>query len=398
VTKKLPSLAEENDALKEELHDLSSQIANLLLPQTPPPHQDLSVLQSAIRDLSHHVTAPAPPPPLSPSPHTSALAPSSPPSPPPPTRKGKEKARAPPSPPPNTNEDPEYLIPYYDTKLGRAFGDPERYAQLFPHSYEAGEFRSATYDLASFTPGHLPSDYTSPPLYAQAASGSGSGRKTKKASKPPSPQQVASTAAPPCKKGPPSLPCAQQRFFASRLSSVPHPHAPAIAATFPDIAAHILHESNCLPSLSFSASVNIRGAISLTVTDKATPAAPYTPYFDSLTRALNQSFPVGENPWALFILAPTTVLLAIHTLPLRFLPQDEEELFPYLRQAILNNKATPIPSARSLNPSRDSRATKQATSVVVTVDPQHVAALPSGVVILSQKRKVQLAFSASRSA
>jgi len=59
VTQKLTSVAEENNALKEELHNLSSQIANLPLPQSPPPHQDLSVLQSAIKDLSHHVTVPA---------------------------------------------------------------------------------------------------------------------------------------------------------------------------------------------------------------------------------------------------------------------------------------------------------------------------------------------------
>ena len=91
--------------------------------------------------------------------------------------------RAPPSPLPNPNEDPKYLIPYYDTKLGMAFGDPKRYAQLYPHSYEAGEFRTGLSDLASSTPGHLHPDYTSSPSYAQAASGSGSGSKTKKPSK-----------------------------------------------------------------------------------------------------------------------------------------------------------------------------------------------------------------------
>jgi len=153
---------------------------------------------------------------------------------------------------------------------------------------------------------------------------------------------------------------------------------------------------NCLLPLGFTATVNPRGSVSLTVTDKATPAASYAPYFDSLTRALNQSFPVGENPWCTFVLAPTAVQLAIHGLPLRFLPQDEEELFPYIRQAILNDKATQIHSARYLNPSRDSRATKQATSVVITVDPHNVSALTAGVVILSQKRMVELAFSSSR--
>ena len=96
VTQKLTALAAENGALNEELHDLSCQIANLPLPQSPPPHQDLSTLQSAIRDLSHRVTAPAPPLPQAPA---SSPQPQ-PPARPPPTRKGKEKARAPPSPPP----------------------------------------------------------------------------------------------------------------------------------------------------------------------------------------------------------------------------------------------------------------------------------------------------------
>jgi len=282
-------------------------------------------------------------------------------------------------------------------RLGKAFGDPEKYAWVYPPSYEAGEFRRGAYDVSPFTPGHLHPDIRPSPSYAQAASGSGSGGKGKgKAGKPPSPQLVPSAVAPPVKKGPPSLPGAQRCFFAPCQSPAPHPDALTIAATFPDIAARILRKSNCLLPLGFSATVNPRGSVSLTVTDKATPAASYAPYFDSLTRALNQSFPVGENPWCTLVLAPTAVQLAIHGLLLHFLPQDEEELLPYIWQAILNDKATKILSARYLNPSQDSRATKQATSVVVTVDPQNVSALTAGVVILSQKCKVKLAFSSSR--
>jgi len=174
----------------------------------------------------------------------------------------------------------------------------------------------------------------------------------------------------------------------------------------------VLRESNCLLPVGFSATVNPRGSvsltvtdkatvnpqgsISLTVTDKATPAPSLTPYFKCLTRALNQSFPVGENPWCTQAFAPTAVQLAIHGHPLRFLPQDEEELFPYIRQAILNDKGTQVLSARYLNPRRDYRQTKQVTSVVITVDPENVLTLTSGVVILSEKRKVKLAFSFSR--
>jgi len=398
VTLAVATISEENENLREELHDISSQLANLPNNQEQPTAPGIADLQASIRDLSHRVSAPAPaplaqtaPPPRKPQPPPTAG--------PPPSRKGKERARAPPTPPSAAAEDPKYLIPFYDTRLGKAFGDPEKYARLYPNSYEAGEFRKGRYDLDSFTPGHLHPDVHPSPSYAQAASGSGSGGKGKgKAGKPPSPQQVASAVAPPVKKGPPSLPSAQRRFFAPPQSPSPHPDALTIAATFPDIAARVLRESNCLPPLGFTATVNPRGSVSLTVTDKATPAASYSPYFDSLTRALNQSFPVGENPWCTLVLAPTAVQLAIHGLPLRFLPQDEEDLFPYIRQAILNDKATQILSARYLNPSRDSRETKQATSVVITVDPHNVSALTSGVVILSQKRKVELAFSSSKSA
>jgi len=316
---------------------------------------------------------------------------------PPPSKKGQEKARAARTPPSAAADDPKYLRPFDDTRLGKAVRYPEKYASLYRNSYEAGEFRKGRYDLDSFTPGHLHPDTHPSASYAQAASGSGlAGKGKSKAGKPPSPQQVASTTVPPVKKGPPCLPGAHRRFFAPRQSPSPHPDALTIAATFPDIAARVLRESNCLLPIGFSATVNPRGSVSQTVTNKATAAATYAPCFDSLTRALNQSFPVGENPWCTLVLAPTAVQVAIHGLPLRCLPLDEEELFPFIRQAILSDKATPILSARYLNPSGDYRATKQATSVVITMDPYNVSALTSGVVILSQKRKLELAFSSSR--
>jgi len=57
-----------------------------------------------------------------------------------PSRKGNERARAPLTPTTSANEDPKYLIPFYDTKLGNAFGDPAKHARLYTHSYEAGEY------------------------------------------------------------------------------------------------------------------------------------------------------------------------------------------------------------------------------------------------------------------
>ena len=173
-----------------------------LPPQCPPPPH---------RGHLYPTLLPPPPPQRAPLPHPSAG--------PPPSKKGKEKAPAPPTPSSAAADDPKYLIPFYDTRLGKAFGDPEKYARLYPHSYEAGEYRRGAYDVSSFTPGHLHPDNKPSPSYAQAASGSGSGGKGKgKVGKPPSPQQGASTVAPPVKKGPPSLPGAQRRFFAPRQS------------------------------------------------------------------------------------------------------------------------------------------------------------------------------------
>jgi len=98
-----------------------------------------------------------------------------------------------------------------------------------------------------------------------------------KAGKQPSPQQVASVVAPPVNNGPPSLPGDQLRLFAPRQSPALPPDAPTIAATFPDIAARVLCERYCLLPLGFSATFNARGAISLTVIEKATMAASYAP-------------------------------------------------------------------------------------------------------------------------
>jgi len=321
VTQAVTTISEENENLREELHDISSQLANLPHIQEQHNAPGIADPQASIRDLSHRVSAPIPiraPRALAPLPQKAP--PPDPTASPPPSRKGKERARAPPTPPSAAADDPKYLIPFYNTRLGKAFGDPERYAKLYPHSYEAGEFRRGAYDISSFTPGHLHPDVRHSPSYAQAASGSGSGGKGKgKAGKPPSLQLVASAAAPPVTKGPPSLPGAQPHIFAPRQSPSPHPDALTIAATFPDITARVLRESNCRLSLGFSAIVNSRGSVSLSVTDKVTPAAFYAPYFNFLTRALNQSFPVGDNPWCTFVLAPTAVQLAIHGLPLHFL-------------------------------------------------------------------------------
>jgi len=157
VNQAVATISEENENLREELHDISSQLANLPHTQEQPTAPGIADLQASIPDLSHRVSAPAPAAQFQAPPPPRKIQPP-PPAGPPPSKKGKEKARAPPTPPSAAAEDPKYLIPFYDTRLGKVFGDPEKYARLYPNSYEAGEFRKGRYDLDSFTPGHLHPD------------------------------------------------------------------------------------------------------------------------------------------------------------------------------------------------------------------------------------------------
>jgi len=80
-----------------------------------------------------------------------------------------------------------------------------------------------------------------------------------------------------------------------------------------------------------------------------TPAESYIRYFDALTHRLKQSFPVGDNPWLTFTQAPTTIQLAIHSIPIEVLPDDDEQLFPFIKRSIHNLKAVTIGASRYLN-------------------------------------------------
>jgi len=88
---------------------------------------------------------------------------------------------------------------------------------------------------------------------------------------------------------------------------------------------------------------------------------------------------VGESPWLPFRLAPNEAQLAIHSLPIAFLPEDPEELFPCLAESILNSRNIRILSARYLNPNAQSREGKSATSVIVSVHPGDVLTMGSSI-------------------
>ena len=185
-----------------------------------------------------------------------------------------------------------------------------------------------------------------------------------------------------------SLPLASRSFFAIRETRLPHPQAARISKTFPDIVATTRTESNCLLPKGFRVKVNDRGAVSLTGTNPLTPAESYAPYFDAITRRLNQSYPTGSSPWLPFAQAPTAIQLAIQSVPTDALPDNDDQLLPFLKRSILNTKAVEISAARNLNKDRAARISKQATSVLVSVDPDDVRNLMPTLFLFSERLKV----------
>jgi len=361
----LASMTPQLDTITTQLGTMQGIVATL--PTTAALDSKLAPIHASLRDLSQRVSAAPPPeapaptrPPVPPTGATTrpALPSVRPPIPPTgattrPTHlpaQPKTKARAPPpSNASSTSFDPD--IPRYDPETRSFYGDPRAYADMFPDSWEANAFREGKYpDPTTFISGHLAPDCHKPqPSYAQAASKGTSKGKKNKSSLTASQVASASNLAPEIQT-PWSLPTAEKRFYAPSSSPSEHPQAPLIAATFPDIAARVLRDANCVLPLAVTSKVNDRGSVTLLVTDPATPAAAFAPYFDALSNQLNKSFPVGESPWLPFRLAPNEAQLAIHSLPIAFLPEDPEELFPCLAESILNSKNIRILSARYLNP------------------------------------------------
>jgi len=306
---------------------------------------------------------------------------------------------------PSSSFDPD--IRRYDRGTRAFYGDPRGYADQFPDSWEANAFHEGKYpDPTPFISGHLAPDDTKPqPSYAQAASKAPSKGKKNKSSLTGAKVASASVLVP-ATQAPKSLPTAKRRFYAPRSSPSEHPQASLIAATFPDIAAHVLRDANCnLPLAvttkvtdrgSVTTKVTDRGSVTLLITDPATPGAAFAPYFDAISCQLNKSFPVGDSPWLPFRRAPNEAQLAINSLPLPFLPEDPEELFPCLGESILNSKNVRILAARYLNPDTRSREGKTATSVMVSVHPGDVPTIGSSIRLFSPSRTLERAYSCNR--
>jgi len=160
--------------------------------------------------------------------------------------------------------------------------------------------------------------------------------------------------------------------------------------------AAVVKEANCSLPLSLTASVNCNGAVTLTA-NPYTPSSAYSPFFDAMTKQLNQSFPVGDNPFQVFREAPTSVELLIHNLPLSILPHKPTDLFPSLLESISNAIDIPIFGARFLQSDPVKRAEKRTTSVVVAVDPLHFSRIGESILFFSRARTVGRAYSASKS-
>ena len=160
--------------------------------------------------------------------------------------------------------------------------------------------------------------------------------------------------------------------------------------------ASVLREANCSLPLSFTCTVNDKGSVSLLGTDLHTPASAYTPYFAPLTSRLNKAFPIGNSPWDIFKPAPNETQLLIHSIPLAFLPTDDDQLFPSLHKSIRNARGVSILSARYLNPNTESREQKSATSVVVTVAPADAYAILPSINLFSRNRRVKQMSSSSK--
>ena len=201
-------------------------------------------------------------------------------------------------------------------------------------------------------------------------------------------------------KGPPPLTSAARRFYAPRISPAPHPEGDLIGICWPDLAASVLREDNSGLPVSFKVFINDNGAVSLTVIDSSVPAAFYAPFFDALTHKLNQSFPVGNNPWLPFRLAPTYLQFAIHGLPIKAHQDDDIVFCDLLEPSIFNNYSVLITKAGFLNPDLESRfCDKKAFSFVVQVpaDDRKTLADLSKIAILGGNCVIERAYPSSPS-
>ena len=305
------------DELHTRIHDLSSQVANSLI------GPEIRDLRNSVSNLPRRVA----PPVLRPTPSSWVS--------PPPSNPSSGR--------PNRPSAPSSVGPR-DTPPQPAVPPPTRWYADVIHG-GTSEFDQAVAANAAARPGK---------------------DKGKKSPPATSASKVASVVEAASRKGPPPLTSTARSFYAPRNIPAPHPECDLIHINWADLAGSVLREANSGLTVSFKVLVNDNGAVSLTVIDTSVPAAFYSPVFDALTHKLNQSFPVGDNPWLPFRLAPTDLQFANHGLPIKAHPEDDAVLCDLLQPSIFNPQSVLICKARFLNPDRASRLhDKNAFLVVV---------------------------------
>ena len=192
---------------------------------------------------------------------------------------------------------------------------------------------------------------------------------------------------------PQPLPTAQRRFFATRKVPKAFSDAPLLAGRLPVLVAKCLTALSCQAPLAFTATVNKVGTVSLTA-NEFTSAEVYVPYFDKLTAFLNDELALSsDGPLETFQLAPSGVDVAIHAIPLSLLSEvleDDQALTQMFTDALsFSANVTPL-QVRLLTPDAQKREGKTATTVVVTLSPDHARSLGSTVRLFSRARRVQI--------
>jgi len=114
---------------------------------------------------------------------------------------------------------------------------------------------------------------------------------------------------------------------------------------------------------------------STTETLSPSPAPTPTPQQNPRPRTSMLSPPASTSPspsgitsWLTLTQVPTAIQLAIHSIRTDILPDHDKHQFTFIQNSIYNAKVVKIGAARYLNNDRAARRTKQATSVVVSIN------------------------------
>ena len=203
-------------------------------------------------------------------------------------------------------------------------------------------------------------------------------------------------------KKPQPLPTAQRHFFATPKSPAAFPDSALLIGPLPILVEQCLTSLQCGAPLSFTATANKAGTISL-MANEFSSAKLYSPFIDKLTDFMNKELKLDENPLEAFQLALSGVDCAIHAIPLDLLQEfgaleNEKILFKVMSEALSNAQQILPKQVRLLTPDPNKRQGKTATSVVVTLSPQHTAILGDSVQLFSAGHRVSVLNTATATA